>query len=199
MRAQPKEEKPEPTNKYTALKKLLKEDFEPRKSIPKQIEGIRANEKDYEEITLACGLKIPTPAGEIQKANKLADNIIKNIDLNNNRLFNIYQDIIGSVLKFVRSNDILYVTTTDNNYRDAERKQYDINRFVEEASMLDKKITDAFPDLQTPISKILKEMNLDNSFALSTQYLNNFKGRLLKIYRLGLSDIFKLIAIGEGN
>ena len=197
MRAQPKEIKTE--NKYIALKKLLKEDFETKKSIPKQIEAIRAKEEDYKEIELKCGLKIPPPSGEIQKANKLADNIIKNIDTNNSRLFNVYQDIIGSILKFVRTNDILYVTATDPKYVSAERKQYDINRFVEEASILDKKITDAFPDLQTPISKILKDMNLDNSFSLSTTYLNNFKGRLLKIYRDGLSDIFKLIAIGEGN
>ena len=189
-----------PQNKYDYLEKLIESDFKTKQTIPQQIENIRPREEDYPELELPnSGLKIPAPLSEIQKANKMADNIIKSIDTNNNRLYNIYKNIISSILKFVKDNDILYVTATDKKYETTERNQFDIRRFVSESAALDKKITDTFNDLQSPISRILDIMKLDNSYSNSVKHLNTFKDDLLEIYRNGLSDIFKLIAIGEGN
>lgn len=186
-------------NSYTALSLLLNEEFEPKTNIPARIQAIKADQNDYKPLDLPSGKTIPPPLTEIEKTNKVADNIIKGIDTVNSRLFNVYKDIISDVLKFIRDNDILYVTSTDDAFKKEIREQYDIDRFVEGAKALDKKITDQFGDLESPISKIVKDMKLDNSFQKANEYINVFKENLTKIYRDGLSDVFKLIAIGEGQ
>ena len=186
------------TNKYNTLKNKLTENFNTEQNIPKRIEAITAKEEDYAPLQLpTCGLTIPTPTSEIEKANKMAKNIIRNIDIQNSKLFNVYRDIIEDVLQFIRNNDILYVTATDDMYSRTVREEYDIARFMEGARALDKKITDAFPDMETPISRIVKDMKLDNSFQQSNAFINVFKNMLLQTYREGLSDIFKFIVIGE--
>ena len=193
------EQKEKTKNAYLKLQELEKEEFKEEKSTPQALQNIIKELNNYKELTLSCGLKIETPTKEIENTQNIVRNIIENIDSKNSRKFYEYKSVIGDILKFVRDNDILYVASTDDKYENDTREEYDIERFRNGADKLDKKINALIPELETPISKILNEMHLDNSFATSSQLLNSFKKNLEKIYRDGMAMIFKYIVIGEGN
>ena len=185
------------TIKYSTLKALESKLFTQGDSIPAFVKNINVDAKQYPDLILESGLTIPTPTEAIDKTRAVAKELIDIADGDNLEKFSKYQDIIGNILEFVRTYDVLYVQTTNSKYRHKARNQELIKQFVDDAHDLDKQINQVIPELLHPISKITSVMKLDNTLEDANKYEKIMNKTLRKVYSEGLDEIFRMIAIGE--
>ena len=191
------EEEKKPENAYDELEKKGNELFKTQNSVPEAINNIKVDDNKYSEITIGDDYTIQPPKAEIQKANQIANALIKQIDSKNSKTFSKYKSIINSILRFVRDYDALYVQTTEEEFDDESRNDYAINQFADKANQLDQQISQMLPEVVSPISSVVNYMSIDNSFAQMNSALAELKNRFLVAYQEELAIIFKYITIGE--